>query len=192
MRALLFIFATLLMLLLSGCSDLLSVQPLATAETAVFDAGLIGEWLCTESGPGPSGKSLEGVALIRAGSAQKTDYDIVWIPGEGGTLRLKGQLVKVGDRQVFDLIAVQETTLAIPRQFFMLVEKTTDGVKFYWLDSDWLRSQVISKDGLAHAMVDDKPVITAGSAEIHAFLAKFGLDPQAVSASMVFKLVKGK
>jgi hypothetical protein len=180
------------MLLLSGCSDLLSVQPLATAETAVFDAGLTGEWLCMESGPGPSGKSLEGVALIRAGSAQKKDYDIVWLPGEGEALRVKGQLVKVGDRLVFDLIVVQETTLAIPAHFFMLVEKTADGVKFHWLDSDWLRSRVIAQNGLAHTMVDDKPMITAGSVEINAFLAKFGLDAQAASANMVFKLVKGK
>jgi hypothetical protein len=192
MRALLLIFAIFAMLLLSGCSDLLSVQPLATAETAVFDAGLIGEWLCTESGPGPSGKSLEGVALIRAGSAQKKDYDIVWLPDEGEALRLKGQLVKVGDRLVFDLIAVKETTLAIPAHFFMLVEKTADGVKFHWLDSKWLRDRVMSKDVLAHAMVDDKPVITAGSAEIHAFLAKFGLDAQAVSGSLSCKRVKGQ
>jgi hypothetical protein len=175
----------LLMLLLSGCGDLVSVQPLATAETTVFDAGLTSEWSCAD-------KDCNGVALIRAGSAQKKDYDIVWIPDEGGALRLKGQLVKVGGRLVFDLIVVQETTLAIPAHFFMLVEKTADGVKFYWLDSDWLRDRVMSKDALAHAMVDDKPVITAGSAEINAFLAKFGLDPQAVSESMVFKLVKGR
>jgi hypothetical protein len=194
MRALLFIFAMFVMLLLSGCSDLLSVQPLATAETAVFDAGLIGEWSFAGGAPGGFEHSdirdLRGVALIRAGSAQKKDYDIVWIPDEGEALRLKGQLVKVGDRQVFDLIAVKKTDLAIPAHFFMLVEKTADGVKFHWLDSEWLRSQVISQNGLAHAMVNDKPVITAGSAEIKAFLEKFGLDAQAASGSLSCKPVK--
>jgi hypothetical protein len=175
------------MLLLSGCGDLLSVHPLATAESAVFDAGLLGEW-------SNAGKDGAGVALIRAGSAQKKDYDIVWIPGdaEEDALRLKGQLVKVGDRLVFDLIAVKKTDLAIPGHFFLLVEKSSDGVKFHWLDSDWLRSRVISQNALAHVMVNDKPVITAGSAEINAFLTKFGLDAKAVSESIVFKLVKGK
>jgi hypothetical protein len=171
------------MLLLSGCGDLLSVYPLATAETAVFDAGLTGEWLCAD-------KDCSDVALIRAGSSQKKDYDIVWIPDKGEALRLKGQLAKVGDRLVFDLIAVKQTDLAIPAHFFLLVEKTADGVKFHWLDSEWLRSQVISRNGLAHVIEDDKPVITAGSAEINAFLAKFGLDARAVSGSMSFKPVK--
>ena len=185
MRALLFIFAMFAMLLLSGCDDLLSVHPLATAETAVFDAGLTGIWSCTD-------KDSKGVTLIRAGSAQKKDYDIVWLPDEGEALRLKGQLVKVGDRLVFDLTALKRTDWTVPAHFFMLVEKTADGVKFHWLDSDWLRSQVISQDALAHTMVDGKPVITAASAEIYAFLAKFGLDPQAVSGALSFKRVKGQ
>jgi hypothetical protein len=179
------------MLLLSGCSDLLSVQPLATAETTVFDAGLTGDWSCADEGRGDY-SNLKGVALIRAGSAEKKEYDIVWLPDKGEALRLKGQLVKVGDRLVFDLIAVKETTLAVPAHFFMLVQKTGDGVKFHWLDSDWLRDRVMSKDALAHAMVDDKPVITAGSAEINAFLAKFGLDAQAGSGSLSLKRVKGQ
>ena len=187
MRVLPILFAMAVTLLLSGCGDLLSVHPLATAETAVFDAGLTGEWSCAD-------KDCKGAALIRAGSAERKDYEIVWIPGDADedALRLKGQLVRVGDRLVFDLIAVKKTDLAIPGHFFLLVEKTADGVKFHWLDSDWLRSRVISQGGLAHAMVDDKPVITAGSAEINAFLAKFGLDAQAVSGSMSFKRVKGQ
>jgi hypothetical protein len=187
MRAFLFVLAIVFMLLLSGCTDLLSVNPLATAETAVFDAGLTGEWSCAD-------QDCEGVALIRAGSAQKKDYDIVWLPrnADDDVLHLKGQLVKVGDRLVFDLIAVKQTSLAVPAHFFMLVEKTADGVKFHWLDSDWLRSRVIPQNALPHAMVGDKPVITAGSAEINAFLAKFGLDPQAVSGSLSFKRRKGQ
>jgi hypothetical protein len=39
-------------------------------------------------------------------------------------------------------------------------------------------------------VVEDKPVIVAGSAQINAFLAKYGLDPQAVSVTATLKLVK--
>ncbi len=185
MRTLLFATVLALLLLLPGCTDLLSVHPLATAETVVFDEGLTGEWSCAD-------KDCKGIALIRAGSAQGKDYDIVWIPGEEDDepLRLKGRLVKVGDRLVFDLVTARRPDMAVPGHFFMLVEKTSDAVKFHWLDSEWLRNQVVSQKAPAYAMVNDKPVITAGSAEINAFLTKYGLDARAVSDSLSFKRVK--
>lgn len=188
MRTLLFVPAMVLLLLLSGCIDLLSVNPLATAETAVFDAGLTGEWLCAD-------QVCDGMAvIIRAGSTENKDYDTLWNPwgADLEVLHLKGQLVQVGDRLVFDLVAARQTDLAVPAHFFMLVDKTADGVRFSFLDSDWLQSQVISQYALAHAMVDGKPVITAGSEEISAFLARFGLDPRAVSHSLWLKPVKGQ
>ncbi len=187
MRVLMFVFAVVLMLLLPGCTDLLSVHPLATAETVVFDVGLTGEWSCAD-------KDFKGVALIRLGSARDKAYDIVWIPGEADEepLRLRGQLVKVGDRLVFDLVTTKKPDMTVPAHFFMLVEQTADGVKFHWLDSEWLRSQVILQNTLNHSMLGDKPVITAGSAEISAFLLKFGMDPKAVSDTLVFKRAKGQ
>ena len=189
MRALLVIFAMLLMLLLSGCSDLFSVNPLATAETTVFDAGLLGEW-SSEGGGGPQGKDLDGSVLVRAGAAEKQEYDIVWIPKEGEALRLRGQLVRVGDRLIFDLLAIKEGNWAVPGHFFMLMERGADGVMFHWLDSDWLRQKVMLPNALAHAVGEDKPVIVAGGAQINAFLAKYGLDPQAVSVTATLKPVK--
>ena len=180
MRTLFLLAFTVLM---PGCGDLLSVHPLATAETAVFDGTLIGEWKCVD-------KDFKGTVLIRAG--EEKGYDIVWIPEEDGeeALRMRGQLVKVGGRQVFDLLTAKRPDLAIPGHFFMLMEKTADGVKFRWLDSEWLRKQVIAPGGLAHAMVGEKPVITAGSREMNAFLAKFGLDARA-GDSMTFKRIGG-
>ena len=172
------------LLLLSGCGDLMSVHPLATPATVVFDAGLIGQWAC-------SNKECDGTALIRTASEPKDSYDIVWIPREADEepVRLTGQLVKVGERVVFDLVAVKREALVIPGHFFMLVEKTSAGVTFHWLDSGWLRDQLIGPKSPAHVMARGKPVLTADSARINAFLAEFGLDPKAVSASMIFKRI---
>jgi hypothetical protein len=174
-----------LMLLLTGCTDLLSVHPLATAETTVFDESLTGEWVCAD-------KDCKGSVLIRASSAIDKDYDIIWIPGEDDDepLRLKGQLVKVGDRLVFDLVTTRRPDMAVPGHFFMLVDKSAGTAKFHWLDSEWLRNQVISQKTLPHTIVKDKPVLRAGSAEINAFLAKYGLDARAVSDTLSFKRVK--
>ena len=80
--------------------------------------------------------------------------------------------------------------LVIPGHFFMLVEKTPAGVSFHWLNSDWLRGKVIEPKGPAHAMARGKPVLTADSARLNAFLGEFGLDPKAVSGSMIFNRLK--
>ena len=110
-------------LLLSGCSDLFSVQPLATAETTVFEPRLLGEWSSTSSGGSDAdGRNLNGLVLFRAGEAGKKEYDITWIPNQGEALRLRGQLVKVGDRLILDLLAMKESNWGIPGHFFMLME----------------------------------------------------------------------
>jgi hypothetical protein len=174
-------------LLLAGCTDLLSVHPLATAETSVSDPGLVGQWTSAD-------KDSKGTALIRTGSDQEKEYDIIWIPGEADDepLRLKGRLVKVGTRIVFDLVTPKKPDMAVPGHFFMLVEKTPETLQLHWLDSEWLREQVRSQQALAYTLVEGKPVITSGSAEINAFLAKYGLDKRAVSDTLVFTRVKAQ
>ena len=171
-----------LLLLLPGCGDLLSVQPLATPATQIFDKSLIGQWTCVD-------KDCKGTVLIRPNPTPKDSYDIVWIPGEadGEALRLTGQLVKVGNRAVFDLVAVKREPLTVPGHFFLLVEKSPASVAFHWLDSEWLRGKLTGPNAPAHAMAGDKPVLTADSARINAFLAEFGLDPKAKSGTMTFK-----
>ena len=169
-----------LLLILPGCGDLLSVHPLAS--TGVMDGSLPGEWLCAE-------KDCKGSVLVRA---EEGYYDIIWIPGEadGEPLRLQGRLVKIGSRFVMDLVTAKRADLAIPGHFFMLLEKSGEGLKFHWLDSDWLRKQAAGPEGVAHLMVDDKPILTGGSAALQAFLLKFGLDPKATAGNMVFRRVK--
>jgi len=170
-----------LLLPLSGCGDLLSVHPLATPATITFEPSLIGQWTCTN-------KDWKGTAVIRVAPDAKDSYDVVWIPGEpdGEPWRLSGQLVKVGGRVVFDLVAIKRTELSIPGHFFMLMEKTAGGVTFHWLDSEWLRAKLNSSNAPPHAKIGDKPVLTADSARLNAFLAEYGLDPKAKSASLTF------
>ncbi len=166
-----------LLTMLAGCGDLLSVHPLAA--TGVMDGTLTGEWICAE-------KDCKGSVLVRP---EEGYYDIIWIPGEadGEPMRLQGRMVKIGTRQVLDLVTAKRADLAIPGHFFMLLEKSGEGVKFHWLDSDWLRKQAV---GTSHLMVDNKPILTGDSATLQAFLLRFGLDPKATAGSMAFRRIK--
>ena len=79
-----FLIASLfaMLLLLPGCGDLLSMHPLATPATQIFDKSLIGQWTCVD-------KDCKGTVLIRPNPAPKDSYDIVWIPGEADGLSFK-------------------------------------------------------------------------------------------------------
>jgi len=167
-----------LLTMLAGCGDLLSVHPLAAK--GVMDGTLTGEWICAE-------KDCKGSVLVRP---EEGYYDIIWIPGEadGEPLRLQGRMVKIGTRMVLDLVTAKRADLAIPGHFFMLLEKSGAGVKFHWLDSDWLRKQAA---GTTNLMVDSQPILTGDSATLQAFLLRFGLDPKATAGSMAFRRVKG-
>ncbi|MBL8241770.1 MAG: hypothetical protein JNM66_30380 [Bryobacterales bacterium] len=174
-----------LITLMPGCADLLSVHSLATAESLTFDESLLGEWECAP-------KECKGTAYLRADAAARKTYDIVWVPGEGSDepLRLRGQLVRVGSRIVLDLVTAKRADMAVPGHFFLLMQKRDDGLTFQWLDSEWLRQEAMGANGVAHTMIDDKPVLTAGSTAVQAFLLKFGQDSRAVSGGMVFKRTK--
>ncbi len=145
-RALVYGVAAASMLVSSGCSELFSVQPLATAETTVFDSALLGVW---SSEGGSETRDLHGSLFIRAGAPEQKEYDIVWIPTQGEAPRLSGKLVRVGDRLISDLLAVKEDYWGVPEPFFMLLERSADELRFHWLDSDWLREKVKSANALA-------------------------------------------
>lgn len=174
-----------LLLALAGCTDLLSVHPLGTAEAAVYDASFLGQW-------SHSDEDGTTVAWIRPGTTAAKDYDILWIPAKPDEtpLRLNGRLVKVGERLIFDLVSTERPDMAVPGHFFMLVDKKGDELKLGWLDSEWLRAQAKQSGGPAHLMLDSKPVITAGPAETLALIAKYGLDPRAVSDWITLKRAK--
>lgn len=83
-------------------------------------------------------EGLPGDAYLRAAATVKKAYDVVWVPGEGNddALRLRGQLVRVGNRLVLDLVTAKRADMAIPGHFFLLVRKKEDGVTFQRLDSE--------------------------------------------------------
>lgn len=171
--------------ILTGCVDLMSVHPLATNETAVFDPALVGEWFHSD-------EDGVTVAWIRPGAPSSKDYDILWIPAKPDEppLRLNGHLVKIGGRLVFDLVKSERPEMGVSVHFFMLVDRQPDQLRLGWLDSEWLRGRVVSQNKLTHVMVEGKPVITAPSAELAAFMNEFGFDPRAVSDTITLKRKK--
>lgn len=167
-------------LVATGCGDLLAVYPLGEG---TMDDSLMGEWVSTT-------KDAKGRVLVRPGAAGKKEYDIVWIPGDADeeALRLTGRLVKIGDRQVFDLVTAKQADLSIPGHFYMLVQKTGTGVTYHWLDSEWLQKAAqTGGSGLAYTFANKTLVLTSPAPALQTFLAKSGMDTKAISCSLTFQ-----
>ncbi len=155
-------------ILLTGCGDLLSIQPLATKDNAVFDSALIGVW--------SDGDDL----LLRVSEDKPAAYDILWMnTKDGDKVKLKGRLVQLRDQKVLDVWPADPTPFSIPGHAFLAVRVTGEGIEARFLDTKWLREKVRQSDSLAHISIEGDPLITAPTAQLEAFLLKFGLSPEA-------------
>jgi hypothetical protein len=176
-----------LALMMTGCTDLLSVHPLSLPGDLAFEATLIGEWVNVD-------EDGTATAMIRASTAQARVYDILWIPPEADeeALRLQGRLVRIGDRLVFDLVKAERPEMGVAGHFFMLVDKQGNELKLHWLDSEWLRERVVRSEKLAFVVVDGKPVITSATPVVLEFMRTYGLDAKAISGTITFTRAKAR
>jgi len=165
--------------LLTGCGDLASVEGLANKGNTVFDASLVGAW-----------NSGDAVVIVQAGDDQS--YRIDWLGAEGTEtpriVRMEGRLFKIGDQRMLDLATSNPGAFAIPCHVFLRIRPVNDGLKVQFVDSKWIRDQVPSS--LASFMQDNHPVLTAGAAQVEAFLLKAGLDERALDDPILLRRLK--
>jgi hypothetical protein len=155
-------------LLLTGCGDLMSLEPLATKDNTIFDAALLGTWTDNQ----------DTLCVVRAANPA---YKIIWIgTGDGGNeTRLEGRLVKLGEERVLDVSAVDPGAFSVGAHVFLRVHIAAGALELRFLDSEWLQKQV-KQSGLAWSPFEDHPVITAPSAHLVTFLQQFGLKEEAM------------
>lgn len=170
------------LIVLASCGDLVSIHPLATPSNAAFDASLAGKWQC-------AAKDCEGAVYILATPGGMGTYDITWVPGEADEppMRLRGQLVKLGQTRIFDLVAVQKLELAVPVHIYFRVETGENTLTASWLDSEWIQKEASAAGSVAHTIIDQRPVMTAPSAELAKFFLPRAGDRRAVSDALAFR-----
>jgi hypothetical protein len=160
-------------LLLTGCGDLLSLEPLATKENTVFDSALPGTWTDNQ----------DTLCVVRAANPV---YHIVWInAGDGGDeTRLEGRLVKMGEERVLDVSGVDPGAFSVAAHVFLRLRIAAGSLELRFLDSEWLQKQV-KQSSLAWSLLEDHPVITAPTAQLATFLQQFGLKEEAMDKPIV-------
>ena len=150
-------------LTLSGCSDLVSLNPVVTAGQAITDANLAGTW-----------KSDGELYIIEPG---KAGYTITNTDGKGTSIKFTGTLFKAGDAELLDLVPQDAAFLQLPVHAVLRIWMTGNQLQFVFLDTKWLRQ--LATEQLGAVPYNDGSVVTSPSEALGAFYGKFGADPKA-------------
>lgn len=159
--------------LLSGCSSLISLDPFVTEDRAAGDPNLVGLW----QGTGNSEKDL--IAIRQSGSAYTIRY---FGDDKEMALGFDARLMRVGDAELLDIVSSSENAFTIPAHMAVRVWTEGGGLKWVFLDSDWLKDK--AKQTLGTQASGDRTLITTKGAAVVEFLKKFGADEKAYSGDM--------
>ena len=147
--------------MLTGCSDLVSLNPFFTDKDSIADSSILGTWT------GSDGDSLFIV--------QQADHGyVVTYTEKKESAKFAGSLVRVGDAKILDLVLLDsDDAFQVP--VHMLARVWADGSTLRWiyLDSKWLRAQL----GTLPSQVSGKrTLLTAPPEALRSFVMNYGAD----------------
>jgi hypothetical protein len=184
--------------LVAGCVPIVSLNPLFTKETIVFDEKLLGAWV---GEGGDSGMSWD-FARFEESSAEglpkelqsdfKQVYRLNLTDKDGHKGVLAACMVKLGDRRFLDVFPDQlpsgesdaEKTKLVYNAFFFLrahsfirVDAVGDRLKVHFTDDDEFKELAEAEPkAVAHVVTDEHLILTASTQELQAFVVKYADD----------------
>ena len=210
-------FFYLLAVLLGGCFPVVSLHPLFTEKDVVFDEKLLGTWvqegsmgtirkfLGREEPKEPTGTIWE---FTRA-DANENAYRLIYSDKEEGR---KGSfiahLVKLKDKLFLDAFPddslpyeprdpnekgwAYNSLFLLPTHTFIKVDAIGPQLILRLTDDEKFK-KLLGEDPNAvikHTLLDDKPILTASTEELQAFVLKYASDPRVFMDAMVLSRKK--
>jgi hypothetical protein len=159
------LIATLASLAMTGCSDLLSVDPIATKEMAVKDANLVGAWTAQADD--------SGTVIVRQKDA---GYEIQYVDGESVS-RFRALVFRVGNAEFLDVTPQNEVPFSIAGHALVRVWTSAATLRWAYLDSEWLRGQ--AGKTLESRKIGKQLLVTSPGDAVLELVKKFGADDKA-------------
>jgi hypothetical protein len=198
-----------LVVLLVGCVPIVSLHPLASRETVVFQDRLLGTW---ELGSGdlrfefrrleepPAEDWLEELPadpnqLYRLSVTNEEGGKGVFV---AGLVRLDDRLFldvftdrfPSGEREPEDVKLVFNTLLFIPGHTFARLEFGEGELRLCWTDDDEFGELIADDpDAIGHAVVGDRPVLTAPTTALQRFVRKHAGDDRLFATEFALERV---
>jgi hypothetical protein len=188
-----------LAVLLGGCVPIVSLHPLASPDTLVFDQRLIGVWL---EDPGPTSTLSDANALPDAleGEGDKV-YRLDFRDEEGHKGAFLACLVKLGDKLFLDVFPrtfpsgeaeAEKTDLPYNALFFVRahtfirVNEIGSQLKMRLTDDEAFKKLIEGEpNAIEFTSVDDNPVLTASTKALQAFVLKHADDDRLFTDEIV-------
>jgi len=184
--------------LLAGCVPVVSLQPLFTREDIRFDEKLLGTWVEDANKPKSSWEftrleetAADGLVPSLRGEIDRL-YRLNVTDAEGRKGSLVACLVKLQDRLFLDVFPdklpsgeqdMEKTKLVfnafffVPAHTFIRVDSLTDSLKVRLTDDDGFKKLLEAEpDAVKFALVEDRPILTASTKELQAFVLKHAGD----------------
>ena len=165
---------------LTGCGDLMFVEPLASDSDKTFDKALVGNWYDRDS------------VVLHVTAEKPPVYDVTILFVESGkSAHLQGRLVRLGDQQILDLYDPEAGLFNVGCHVWVYVQRKGTGLEIAYLDSPWLQAR-LKESGLRTFEVEKHPVSTASTAQLREFAAKYAVRPEARAGSLEWSAFKKK
>jgi hypothetical protein len=154
-------------LILTGCDNpaLLSLEPVATDQEAVFDPTLLGTWGTNQD---------KDLCILRRNG--DSGYAITYV-SDRSARQFVARLFRVGESSMLDLTPDGTDELQIAGHAVVRIWTKGGTLRWAYLDTEWLRKQ--ASQLLPNRTDDKRLVLTAPGAAVRAFVAKYGVDDKA-------------
>jgi hypothetical protein len=186
--------------LVAGCVPIVSLHPLFTKETILFDGGLLGAWTGDVNNVG----TVWEFARFEESSAEglpkewkddyKSFYRLAISDRDGYKGSLAACLVKLNNRLFLDIFPdkfpsgesdVKQTKLLynafffLPSHTFIRVDSIgADALKFHLTDDDEFGKLMNTEPkAIEYTETADRPIVTASTKELQAFVTKYADNP---------------
>ncbi|UCF17038.1 MAG: hypothetical protein JSW59_06165 [Phycisphaerales bacterium] len=168
--------------LMGGCVPVVSLHPLYTKENVVFDKKLLGTWVDDPN-------KGEVTWQFRSVDEPKKAYNLVFTDDKGLKGSFVTHLVKLGDDLFLDIFPSKmpwdlddpnesdwpyNALLLIPMHTFVKIDSVDPKLKMrLMLETQLKKLLEENPDAIAHVVVEDRPVLTASTKELQAFVLKY-------------------
>ena len=182
--------------LMGGCVPVMSLRPLYTKENVVFDKKLIGTWADDPNEPDITWQ-------FKSIDEPNNAYKLIFTDDEGLKGSFVAHLVKLQDKLFLDVYPSElpwdpedpneiewpyNTLFLIPTHTVVKIDSVGPKLKMrLMLETQLKKLLEENPDAIAHVFVEDRPVLTASTKELQAFVLKYADDDKLFTDEIVLE-----